>query len=169
MMSAKTKKETLEVIMPKISKHASTMLSLILAVALLTIIIFFAIVMPFIIDSAPVMMGVKAYFTEKDADVIFWFWFYVLMLAAAVCCVALAAILLRVRKEKVFTPITVSLIRFLSWGCMFIAVVCLAVVYYFHMSFLFTLVAGFVGLCLRVVKNVIEQATEIKNENDLTV
>ncbi len=155
--------------MPKISKSASTLLSLILALTLLALILFFAVAMPFFIDTAPVMMGVKAYFTEKCADVIFWVWFYLLLLTAAVCCVALAAILLRVRKELVFTPETVSLIRFISWGCMFIAIVCLAVVYYFHMSFLFTLAAGFLGLCLRVVKNIIEQATEIKNENDLTV
>ena len=91
------------------------------------------------------------------------------MVTAFACCFALVAILRRVRSELVFTQKTVSLIRYLSWGCMFIAVACLAVVYYFHMAYILTLAAGFLGLCLRVVKNVLETATEIKNENDLTV
>lgn len=162
-------KTDLEVVMPKISKSASTVLSLILVISLLAIILFFSIVMPFVIEKAPIMMGVKAYFAEKDANVVFWIWFYLLMVTAAVCCAALMLILRRVRNGLVFSPLTVSLLRFLSWGCMFIAVVCLAVVYYFHMAYLITLVAGFVGLCLRVVKNVLEHATEMKNENDLTV
>ncbi len=155
--------------MPKISKSASTVLSLILVIALLAIILFFAIVMPLVIEKAPLMMGVKAYFDEKDANCVFWIWFYLLMLTAAVCCGALMAILRRVRNGLVFTSLTVSLIRFLSWSCMFIAVICLAVVYYFHMSYILTLAAGFLGLCLRVVKNVLEHANELKNENDLTV
>jgi hypothetical protein len=155
--------------MPKISKSASTVFSLVLAISLLAIILFFAIVMPFVIEKAPIMMGVKAYFVEKDAGVVFWTWFYLLMFTASVCCGTLIVILRRVRTGLVFTPLTVSLIRFLSWGCMFIAAVCLAVVYYFHMSYILTLAAGFLGLCLRVVKNVLEHATELKDENDLTV
>lgn len=162
-------KTDLEVVMPKISKSASTVLSLILVISLLAIILFFSIVMPFVIEKAPIMMGVKAYFAEKDASVVFWVWFYLLMVTAAVCLVSLLEILRRVRSGLVFTPRTVSLIRFLSWGCMLVAALCLAVVYYFHMAYLLTLVAGFVGLCLRVVKNVLEHATEMKNENDLTV
>ena len=155
--------------MLKISKSTSTAISLMLAHALLAILLFFAIVMPLVIESAPIMMGVKAYFTEKGGDVVFWIWFYLLMVSGAACCVALIAILKRVQRELVFTVKTVSYIRWLSWGCMFIAAVCLGVVYYFHMAYLLTLAAGFLGLCLRVVKNVLETATEIKNENDLTV
>ena len=158
-----------EVVMPKISKSASTTISLILAHALLSILLFFAIVMPMVIKSAPIMMGVKAYFTEKGGDAVFWIWFYLLMVSGAACCVALIAILKRVQRELVFTDRTVSLLRWLSWGCMFIAAICLGVVYYFHMSYILTLAAGFLGLCLRVVKNVLEHANELKNENDLTV
>ena len=155
--------------MPKISRSASTMISLILAHALLSILLFFAVVMPLVIEAAPIMMGVKAYFTEKGGDVVFWIWFYLLMVSGTACCVALIAILKRVQRELVFTDRTVALIRWLSWGCMFIAVTCLAVVYYFHMAYLLTLAAGFLGLCLRVVKNVLEHANELKDENDLTV
>ena len=155
--------------MLKISKSASTTVSLILAHALLSILLFFAIAMPMVIDSAPIMMGVKAYFTEKGGDIVFWIWFYLLMVSGALCCVALIAVLKRVQRELVFTEKTVALIRLLSWGCMLIGAICLGVVYYFHMAYLLTLAAGFLGLCLRVVKNVLETATEIKNENDLTV
>jgi hypothetical protein len=41
--------------------------------------------------------------------------------------------------------------------------------WYFRLALAVGFVAVFVGLCLRVVKNVIEEATLIKSENDLTV
>ena len=41
--------------------------------------------------------------------------------------------------------------------------------YYFKLAVVVAVAAIFLGLCLRVVKNVIEKATEIKAENDLTV
>jgi hypothetical protein len=37
------------------------------------------------------------------------------------------------------------------------------------MSYAIAFAALLLGLCLRVVKNVIEEATEIKRENDFTV
>ena len=40
---------------------------------------------------------------------------------------------------------------------------------YFPLSFAVAFVAVFVGLCLRVVKNVLEEAVVLKSENDLTV
>ena len=40
---------------------------------------------------------------------------------------------------------------------------------YFFIGFVVSGLAFFLGLCLRVVKNVIEEATDIKSENDLTV
>lgn len=78
-------------------------------------------------------------------------------------------LLTRVKKSLVFTEISVSLIRKVSWCCF---IVCLLFVFlgiYFKLSFIIAFLGAFLGICLRVVKNVIAQATEIKEENDLTV
>ena len=79
-------------------------------------------------------------------------------------------LLLRVREGKVFTAESVGLISGISWGCYLVAgVFCGLAAYFTFVALLVAFVAAFLGLCLRVVKNVIEEATEIKAENDMTV
>lgn len=81
----------------------------------------------------------------------------------------LFALLLRVRKGLVFTPATVALIRGVSWCCLLL---CLPFGYlsvYFQLAWVVCLLAVFLGICLRVCKNAFEEATRIKQENDLTV
>ncbi len=161
--------------MPKISSRASTLISLILAVTLVVFLLGMMVVMPIFLEKAPLLLHIYGWFAEKDAVLglsgaaVFWLWAYAVMAVAETCCVAMVLLLFRVRRSLVFTPITVSLIRFVSWGCLLIALLCLLVVYHFHMSYMLALAAGFLGVCVRVVKNVIEEATAIKNENDLTV
>lgn len=90
----------------------------------------------------------------------------------AVCLVAdilLFKLLLRVRKGKVFTDKSVMLIRLISWCCIVLAFIFGALGIYFQLSFIVAFLGLFLGLCLRVTKNVIEEATNIKNENDLTI
>ena len=41
--------------------------------------------------------------------------------------------------------------------------------WYYLVALVLAFTAALLGLCLRVVKNVIEEATAIKSENDLTV
>lgn len=93
----------------------------------------------------------------------------------ACCPIAVAAIacllrlLINIRKDRVFIPPNVSLLRMLSWCCLSVTLVTLTggVVY-----LPLILVAGaalFLGLILRVVKNVMAAAVEIKTENELTV
>lgn len=99
----------------------------------------------------------------------------VLVLAYAVLAVTMLAdlllffILSKVRQGKVFTDGTVSLIRGVSWCCFLLCAVFAVLGYYFQLAFIIAFLAVFLGLCLRVVKNVIEEATRIKSENDLTV
>ena len=81
----------------------------------------------------------------------------------------LFALLLRVRKEAVFTAESVALLRGISWCCVAAGVLFVWLGFYFLISYAVAFVALLVGLCLRVVKNVIAEATEIKSENDLTV
>lgn len=161
--------------MPKISSRASTLISLVLAVILVIFLFGMMVVMPLFIEKAPLLWHIRSWFAEKEAVLglsgvtVFWIWAYSVMSVAEVCCIAMVLLLIRVRRSLVFTSITVSLIRFVSWGCLLIALICMLVVYHFHMSYMLALAAAFLGICVRVVKNVIEEATEIKSENDLTV
>ena len=130
--------------------------------------------LPFFFDKTPLLSEIHGYFASKtvgvlSGSVVFWSWMYFNMITVEACCTALLFLLFRVRNGLVFTPISVSLIRFVSWGCIFISASCFAVQYFLHMSYAIAFAALLLGLCLRVVKNVIEEATAIKSENDLTV
>ena len=100
-----------------------------------------------------------------------------LMLALALTADGLLfALLMRIRKGAVFTAMTVALIRGVSWCCILFAAVTFIMGWTFSPillgGYVFTgvaMIALLAGLCLRVVKKVIEEATAIKSENDLTV
>lgn len=100
---------------------------------------------------------------------------FVLALAYAVLAVLIFAdtllfsLLLRVRAGLVFTEKSVALIRGVAWCCLLLGAVFCGLGIYFKLAFIVAFAAIFLGLCLRVVKNVIEEAAEIKSENDLTV
>ncbi|QAT42197.1 DUF2975 domain-containing protein [Aminipila luticellarii] len=92
------------------------------------------------------------------------------------CCIpALAALfnldrLLRnIKKEEVFTDKNVTCLRRISWCCFGAAVLVVMAGYYYFLFYFVAVVIAFIGLILRVVKNVIEQAVIIKAENDFTI
>ena len=73
------------------------------------------------------------------------------------------------RRAQVFVPENVELLRHVSWCCVAGALVALGGSL-FYLPFLFVaLAAGFMALIVRVVKNVFQQATEMKSELDLTI
>ncbi len=160
--------------MPKIPKQASVVISLVLDVAFMAFVAFSMCALPFFFGNTPLVEEIYGYFAEKSVGSVsgstfFWIWIYASMLIVEGCCVALLLLLLRVRKGLVFTAKSVFYVRFVSWGCMALAAACISVQYFLHMSYFIAFAALLLGLCLRVVKNVIEEATEIKSENDLTV
>lgn len=93
----------------------------------------------------------------------------------AVCVPALLAmfnldrLLGSIRQQAVFIPANVARLRRISW-CSFAVALIFAVSGTYYILFLIVaFMAAFFGLILRVVKNVIEQAVQLKQENDLTV
>ena len=157
--------------MLKIPKNLSVMLSLTIAAIFFLVCIAGLFVLPtltqMLID-LPDNLGNRDMITPTGRA---------LVLAAAygiVLCFLLAdglltSLLLRVRKGLVFTPCTVSLIRGVSWCCFLLCGLFGFLGIYFQLSLLVAFLAVFLGLCLRVCKNAFEEATELKNENDLTV
>ncbi len=73
------------------------------------------------------------------------------------------------RREAVFTAENVRRLRIVSWCCVGVAAVCFAACF-FYLPFLFVAIAaGFMALIVRIIKNVFEQAIEMKSELDLTI
>ena len=81
----------------------------------------------------------------------------------------LFALLLLVLRGKVFTFTAVDLIRYISWCLIFMGIIFVALTFFFTLSVYVGAAVLFVGLTIRVVKNVIEAAVYLKEENDLTV
>lgn len=95
--------------------------------------------------------------------------FYPAAVFAAVILFSLIKMLLNIRRNEVFIDENVKCLKVVSWCCVIIGIITL-VGGWFYMPFLFVACAGFfVGLLLRVLKNVMQKAVEIKEENDLTV
>ena len=94
---------------------------------------------------------------------------YIGIAAIALAVGMLFALLIRVKGGRVFTDKSVALIRGVSWACYLLALSFIGIGFTYNVSFAAAFLAVFLGLCLRVVKNVLEEACRIKNENDLTV
>ncbi|MEL7622724.1 MAG: DUF2975 domain-containing protein [Clostridiales bacterium] len=71
--------------------------------------------------------------------------------------------------EQVFIGENVRALRIISWCCFAVALVFLCFFFYYVLGLIIAILAAFMGLILRIVKNVFQQAVEIKEENDLTV
>lgn len=95
--------------------------------------------------------------------------FYVALVPAFVADVSLYLLLNNVKTEKIFTDSSVKYLRIISWCCFAECVVFFALGFYYYTAFLISFAAFFMGIILRVVKNVIEAAVEIKSENDYTI
>ena len=94
---------------------------------------------------------------------------YAILIIAMVADILMFGLLIRVRRDLVFSSVSVALIRGVSWCVIIIGLLFLVLSHYLVEALICAAAAVFLGLCLRIVKNVIETATEIKLENDFTV
>lgn len=95
--------------------------------------------------------------------------FYVCCPAAVCALTALARLLHNIRREEIFTTQNVKMLRLLSWCCFFVTAVTLVCGWWYLPFYIICIAAAFFGLILRVVKNVIQAATALKEENDMTI
>ena len=78
-------------------------------------------------------------------------------------------LLRNISEEEVFIQENVRSLRIMSWCLIAAALVYLVGSLFDWYLVVFAAAAAFVGLILRVVKNVFAQAVELKNENDFTI
>ncbi len=155
--------------MLKISSKKSVVLSIIVSCVLFAGCIVCAVVLPTWVN---ILINARGDFassiSEGERALIVALAYNILAIVVLANCL-LISLLLRVRRALVFTPKSVGLIRGISWCCFLLSAAFFLLGFYFVLSFVMAFFAIFLGMCIRVVKNVIEQAVEIKCENDLTV
>ena len=94
---------------------------------------------------------------------------YVGFVPAAYLLYSLLVLLRRIDVGQVFIAENVELLRRISWSCFLGTVIALVSVFYYNPWFFVAVAAAFMGLIVRVLKNVFAQAVELKNESDYTV
>jgi len=95
---------------------------------------------------------------------------YASLVLAAFLLITLDRLLRNIRKGDVFIFGNVKALRMISWTCFAVAILMLVSGIVVSLPFLaISIAAGFFGLIIRVVKNVIAAAVELKNENDYTI
>ena len=95
--------------------------------------------------------------------------FYCCVPPACFLLVSLHRLLKNIGNQDIFIPQNVQMLRRISWCCMATSLLCLCASLFYLPFILVAAAAGFMGLILRVVKNVIQQAVAIKAENDYTI
>lgn len=83
--------------------------------------------------------------------------------------VELHILLGNINKGEVFTERNTKCLRGISWACMLAGCAFAVMALWRFLFFLPAFFAVMFGLIMRVLKNVFEQAVEIKSENDFTI
>ena len=100
---------------------------------------------------------------------VFGFCFYPSAVFAAVILYSLLKLLFNIKNENVFITENTKYLRTVSWCCFAIAIITF-IGGFFYMPFMFVAAAGgFTGMLLRVLKNVMQSAVELREESDLTI
>lgn len=94
---------------------------------------------------------------------------YTAAVPAAAALWDLRRLLGNISRGDVFLACNVALLRRLSWYCIAAGLIFFASGFFYLPFFLLSIAAAFVGLILRVVKNVFSEAVALKDENDYTI
>ncbi len=94
---------------------------------------------------------------------------YVILLIAICADCFLMSLFIRVGKGELFTSKGVFCVNAIMWCCFALTLASASLLYYFQMALVVTVGSLIIGICLILVRNAVEEAMAIKNENDLTV
>ena len=156
--------------MLKINHRLSALISLSIAIAagILIIVLFFT--MPMLIDTY--LNSLTSVLCNMRGTVIAFA--YLSVAVVFIADILLILLLQNINKHIVFIPSNVAFLRGISWCCFLECFIMLIFSFVFPFPYSpITAVIGFIaiflGIVLRVVKNVIEEASVIKEENDFTI
>ena len=157
------------------TKSKSATLSLICTRALIGVFIVAAVCLPFILTGGSfygVRTGAGILYLGMPAETILALYIcaYVSFVPAIIALLSLDLLLRNIRKDLVFIRVNIKCLRTISWCCFAIAIAMLCGWPFLSFVLLFvSAAAAFFGILMRVVKNVIDAACEIKDENDFTI
>ncbi|MBP1588232.1 MAG: DUF2975 domain-containing protein [Clostridia bacterium] len=157
--------------MLKINRKLSVYISIVLTAVMFAGLIVLAVFMPFILEyllKIPGLFGDVAVLSQYKR-VIFYTAAYAELAIMMAGLGLLFALLMLVQRRKVFTAAAVELIRYISWCLIFMGIIMIALTSFSVIALIIGAAVLFLGLTVRVVKNVIEEAVYLKEENDLTV
>ena len=78
-------------------------------------------------------------------------------------------LLRNIREGEVFYKGNVKMLRMISWCCIAVGLIALGSSFYYVSFAIVAVACAFFGLIIRVIKNVFEQAIEMKEEADFTI
>lgn len=150
------------------SKH-SVILSLVVCFIVAAVLIVSLFAAPYILNTVfSNWRGLSPLAFQKVMKTIF-ICYYPSAILGLVALAALIKMLFNIKKEQIFIKPNIDCLRIISWCCFIVCAICLlGLKVYFSLIFVCA-AAGFMGLILRVVKNVMQSAIELKDENDLTI
>ena len=153
------------------TKSKSVMLTQILTIMLFV----FLVAMLFFIPSVGKWYSSVAHATairptdNKEAAIALSAVLYAAEIPALPAVISVWKLLSNITDERIFVQNNVKLLRILSYCCFAVTVIFIFFGIYTFVSLAIALAAAFMGLILRVLKNVFSKAVELREENDLTV
>ena len=88
---------------------------------------------------------------------------------AATLLICLYLLLHRIGEERVFISANTECLRYISWCCFAGAAICLASAFYYIPWAAVGVAAAFMGLIMRVLKNVVAKAVSLQDDADFTI
>lgn len=150
--------------MLKINKILSSKITLILGYVMLVSMVGITVFLPWVWKGMLlVFRGGNGYYMLTLAIL------YPSAILGIITCILIIRLLKRVNRGNVFTEKSVSIIRGISWCCIGVSPLFFALGFFYIIFYVAAFFTAFLGLIVRAVKNVMEEATTIKQENDLTV
>lgn len=104
-----------------------------------------------------------------DLLTLFKWCFYPCSVFAYITLYSLIKLLFNIKAQEIFIAKNVTYLRVISWCCFAVALITLIGGCIYIPFMVVAVAATFMGLMLRVVKNVMQNAVEIKAENELTI
>jgi len=117
-----------------------------------------------------VSLFLRTSYTAQDAgSLLFLLTIYVGSVPAAALLVLLFRLLQRIGSGRVFVRENAACLRYISWCCFIGAVMSLISALYYAPWIAFGIAAAFMGLVIRVIKNVFAEAIALQDDSDLTI
>mgnify|MGYP004452484713 CR=1 FL=1 len=147
-------------------KNFSVTLSLVLVRIVFALIIVSCFIGPYIVkiyDQGVIKLTGQSVFVPLIVTL------YCSAVPATLLVIALDRLISNIKRGDVFTAKNVTMLRVISYCCFAASVIFIYFSFIRPFAWLIVAAAAFFGLILRVIKNVFEQAIEIKEENDFTI